>query len=155
MRNDCPKTQDCTPSWSILKIFVSTIVPMQCTQNDLKQNLCKTQVVNGVHPWISWRKFILSWPIILLNPRIVYHLEIFLKIFYCMFHNTSLYTQNDLKHNLSKTQLVNGVQPWICGLKFILNMTNHCPKTPDCTPSGHILKDLPFSTILSYALKMI
>ena len=88
------------------------------TQNDLKHNLSKTQLVNGVQPWISGLKFFLSWPIIVPKRRIVLHLKKF-----SIFLNSSMHTQNDLKQNLSKTQLVNGVQPWIFGLKFILSLS--------------------------------
>ena len=37
-----------------------------------------------------------------------------------IFHNTFLCTQNDLKQNFSKTQPVNGVEPWFSCLYFIL-----------------------------------
>ena len=44
------------------------------------------------------------------------------------FHNTSIFAQNNLKQNFSKTQLVNGVQPWCSGLKFMLTWTISAPK---------------------------
>ena len=58
------------------------------------------------------------------------------------------------KENLSKTQLVNSVQPWISGIKFLI-MNNHFPKSQDSTPSGSIVKNILFSRTVPFALKMI
>ena len=140
-----PKPQDCTPSGSISK-FSSLHNTSLCTQNNLKHNFSKTQLVNGVQPWFSGLKFILTWPTSSPKSWIVHHLKYFKK--FSSFHNT-LCTQNDLKQNFRKTQLVNGVQTWSSGTKFILTWTwNRCPKPQDSTPSGSILKNFPVSIIL-------
>ena len=70
--------------------------------------------------------------------------------FFSSFHNTSLCAQNDQKQNLGKAKLVNGVQAWFSGLKFILTL----PKAHDCTPYRSILKNFLVCIIL-YVLKMI
>ena len=79
MTNRCPKAQECTPSGSILKKF-SSLQFTACTPNDLKENFCKTQLVNGVQPWLFGLKFILQGPISATKIGIVHHVKVFLKL---------------------------------------------------------------------------
>ena len=48
-----------------------------CAQNDLKENLSKTQLVNGVLPWFSGLKFILTQPINAPMRKFVHHVKVF------------------------------------------------------------------------------
>jgi len=144
MTNHCNKNQGCTPSGSILKNFYFHNTSL-CTQNDLNQILRKTQLVNGVQPWFSGRYFIFTWTIIVPKARVVDHQEVFKNFYFPhYFPMHSEWSKSDFKKN--------STCEWCTTLIFwpivYLYMTNHCPKSQGCIPSGSILKNFYFPLYL-------
>jgi len=144
MTNHCPKSQGCTPSGSIFKKFYFTQyfpIYSELSKTDFKQN--------SIHLWMVYNPDFLAYSLSSHDQslstktcRFVHHLEVFLKIsifnntFLCIYSCRMIY-KTDFKQNSTcewcTTLILSG------SYIVYLYMSNHCPKSQGCTPSGSIL----------------
>jgi len=147
MTNHWPNSQSCTPSGSISKIFYFTtiLVPMysEWAKTEFKENST-----------CEWCTTLVLWPIVYFHMTnhcpnsqgctpsgsilINFYISLILVSMYSEWYKTEFY-----QHTICE---------WCTTLAFwpiiYLHMTNHFPNRQDCTPSGSILKNFYFSTIL-------
>jgi len=144
MTNHCPKRQGCTPPKSILKIFYFPQyfnIPSEWSKRDFKQNST-----------CQWCTTLIFWPIV--YPHMTNHCPKSQNStpFGSILKNFTFPQYFNIHSEWSKTDFKqNSTCEWCPTLVLwpivYLHMTNHCPKSQGCTPSGSILKNFYFSTI--------